>query len=75
MYLCSVCQASLTKPVTVCAYCLKKYGQCIDEWYIEAVKTERKRRRDNARFDNNETVFSDLDADARQYLDGKLYSY
>jgi len=65
----------LTKPVTVCGTCLKKYGQCTDEWYVEAVKTERKRRRDNARFDNNETVFSDLDADTRQYLDGKLYSY
>ena len=75
MYLCSVCQADLTKPVTVCGACLKRYGQCTEEWFVEAVKIEDRRRKANARFDKNETVISDLDADARQYLDSKLYSY
>ena len=75
MYLCSVCQADLTKPVTVCGHCLKEHGQCTDEWFVNAVKIESKRRRDNARFDKHETVFSDLDADARRYLDDALYSY
>ena len=75
MYLCSVCQVDLTKPVTVCGCCLKTYGQCTEEWYLEAVKTEDRRRKANAKFDQNETVLSDLDADARRYLDSKLYSY
>ncbi len=75
MYLCSVCQAKLSIPVSVCGTCLKKYGQCTTEWFIEAIRIEDKRRKDNARFDRGETVFSDLDADTRQYLDDSLYSY
>ena len=75
MYLCSVCQAKLTIPVSVCGACLKKYGQCTDEWYVEAIRIEDTRRKASSRFDNNETVFSDLDADTRQYLDSNLYSY
>ena len=75
MYLCSVCQTDLTKPVTVCGVCLKKYGQCTDEWFIEAVKIEDRRRKSNDKFDKNETVFSDLDADSKRYLEDTLYSY
>ena len=75
MYLCSVCQAKLSIPVSVCGACLKTYGQCADVWYIEAIRIEDRRRKDNARFDRGETAFSDLDADTRQYLDDSLYSY
>ena len=75
MYLCSACQEELTIPVTVCGSCLKKYGQCTEEWFIEAVKIEDRRRKSNAKFDKNETVLSDLDIDTQRYLEDALYSY
>jgi len=75
MYLCSVCQTELSMPVTVCGACLKKYGQCEEDWFIEAIKIEDRRRKSNAKFDKNETVFSDLDIDTKRYLEETLYSY
>lgn len=75
MYFCSICQRLLTRPVTMCGSCYRMYNDCRDEWLIEAVRIEDRQRYRNARFYEKETVITDLDADARRYLDGKLYSY
>jgi len=61
-------------PVTVCGICLKEYGQCTDEWFVDAVKIEDRRRKANAKIDKNETVFSDLDIDTQRYIENFLYS-
>ena len=74
MYFCSICQCSLTRPITMCGSCYRKYNHCRDEWFTEAARIEDRQRYRNARFYEKETVITDLPPSLRKQIEEELYS-
>ena len=75
MCLCSVCGVELAISTAVCAVCLKKYGQCTEQWFIEALRLESERREYIDDLGESETAFSDLSAKEKHLVENTLYSY